>query len=120
MFSDGPVPLSGEADQSLNDPDHLRVQIHDCIVVRNTAPQWRKNSTIVAFDTIAAVTDSGFFIRRSPKPAVRSVHQRAGRQEDRFPGENRKLLSADQGCQTVDGGDAGADIVTRIFTGDRI
>ena len=35
-------------------------------------------------------------------------------------GENRKLLSADQGCQTVDGGDAGTDIVTRIFTGNRI
>ena len=34
-------------------------------------------------------------------------------------GENRKLLSTDQSGQTIDCGDTGTDIITRIFTGDR-
>ena len=35
-------------------------------------------------------------------------------------GEDRELLSADQGHQTVNGGDTGTDVVTRIFTGHRV
>ena len=35
-------------------------------------------------------------------------------------GENRKLLSTDQGGQTVNGGDTGVDVVSWILTGNRI
>ena len=35
-------------------------------------------------------------------------------------GENRQLLSADQRCQSVDGGDSGVNIVSRVLTADRI
>ena len=35
-------------------------------------------------------------------------------------GKDRQLLAADQGGQSVDGGDAGVDIVSRIFTGYRV
>ena len=35
-------------------------------------------------------------------------------------GKDRELLSADQGHQTVNGGDTGTDVVTRIFTGHRV
>ena len=35
-------------------------------------------------------------------------------------GENREFLSADQRCQSVDGGDSRVDIVTGIFTAHRI
>ena len=36
------------------------------------------------------------------------------------PGEDRKLLPADQGGQSVDGGDAGADIVSRVLSAHRV
>ncbi len=35
-------------------------------------------------------------------------------------GEDRQLLSADQCGQSVDGGDTGTDIVSRIFTANRV
>ena len=35
-------------------------------------------------------------------------------------GENRKLLSADQSGQTIDRGNTGTNVVTRIFTGNRV
>ena len=35
-------------------------------------------------------------------------------------GENRQLLSSNQGGQTVDRGKSGTDIVTRILTGNRV
>ena len=35
-------------------------------------------------------------------------------------GEDRKLLTADQGHQSIDGGNSGADVVSRIFTGNRV
>jgi len=37
-----------------------------------------------------------------------------------IPGENRKLLSANQSCQSVDRGNSGADIVSWIFSADRV
>ena len=37
-----------------------------------------------------------------------------------IPGENRKFLSADQSGQSVDSGNSGSDIVSRILSFDRI
>ena len=35
-------------------------------------------------------------------------------------GENRKLLSTNQSCQSVDRGNSGADIVSWVFSADRV
>ena len=109
------------SDQSLNDRIICQVQIHD-YVVRNTAflEGTAEELSHVIFDTHRRKNDGEFFIGIVTKRSL--LYDLCGKlvMGKTVSGENRKLLSADQSCQTVDGGDAGTDIVTRIFTGDRI
>ena len=109
------------SDQSLNDRVICQVQVHD-YVVRYTAflEGTAEELSDIVFDTHRCEHDGEFFIGVVTQRSL--LYDLCGKLIVRktVSGENRKLLSTDQGGQTIDGGDAGTDIVTRIFTGDRI
>ena len=74
----------------------------------------------VMFDTHSSEYDCKFFIRIASKRSLfynlcsKLIVRKS------ISGENRKLLSADQSCQSVDRGNSGADIVSWVFSADRV
>ena len=108
-------------DQTLYNRVVCQVQVHN-YVVRNTAffESLAEEFCYVIFNTHSCENDRKFFIGIITK---RSLFYDLSCQTvmwQTISGENRKLLSADQSGQTIDRGNTGTNVVTRIFTGNRV
>ena len=90
--------------------------VGDSALFKGTAEEVR----YIMLDTHGGKDDGEFFVGIIPK---RSLAHDLGSQlvvRKTIPGENRKFLTADQGGQSVNGGNSGSDIVSRILSFDRI
>ena len=108
-------------DQTFYNRVICQVQKH-CYVIGYTAFFERVAEEIsnVMFYTHSGKYDRKFFIRITSERSLfydlcsKLIVRKS------ISGENWKLLSADQSCQSVDRGNTGADIVSWIFSADRI
>ena len=108
-------------DQTLNNRIVCQVQEHGHMVCNSAFFKCMSEEiSHVVLDTHCSKHNSELLIGVLAKGSLLYDLRRKLVVRQTVSGKDRKLLSADQGCQTVDGGDAGADIVTRIFTGNRI
>ena len=119
IFRSGKSHFRG--DQSLHYRVICQVQVHN-YVIRYAA--FFKGTTekfcYVIFDTHSCKNNSEFLVRIFSQ---RRLLYDLGSQlvvRKTISRENRKFLSSDQCGKSVNGGDTGSDIVSRIFAGYRI
>ena len=108
-------------DQTLYDRVICQVQEHDNVI---GYPAFRKGMAEIfcniIFYTHRSKYNREFLIRVIPQRCL--THDLCSQlvMRQTVSGENRQLLSADQGRQTIDRRNTGTDIVTGIFSGYRI
>ena len=119
VFSGGQRNLRG--DQTLDDRIVGKVQEH-CHMVCNTAllKGSAEEISYVMLDTHCGEYDGEILIRAAAKRSL--LYDLCGKLVVRktVAGKDRQLLSTDQCGQSVNRRNSGADIVTRVFTSDRI
>ena len=108
-------------DQTFYNRVVCQVQIHD-YVVRNTAlfESLAEEFCYVIFNTHGCENDREFLIGVITQGSLLYDLSCQTVMRQTVSGEDRKLLSADQSGQTIDRGNAGTDVVTRILTGNRV
>ena len=108
-------------DQTFYNRVICQIQKH-CYMIGNTAffKCVTEEISNVMFDTHSSEYDCKFFIRIASKRSLfynlcsKLIVRKS------ISGENRKLLSTNQSCQSVDRGNSGTDIVSWIFSADRV
>ncbi len=120
MFLEGEVLGRGQRHLRCDQTFHYRVvgqiEVHrhvigDAAFLKGTAEVLRD----VIFDAHRGEDDAELLVGAAAQVCLTDDLCRQLIVRQTVSGENRKLLAADQRGQTVDGGDAGVDVVPRIF-----